>query len=151
MDIKSKVILSLVILVVLSSVAITVKKYYFDQDFLVRSYADCDPTEDPCFISQCNPDEEECSDIQEENLSYFKIYEKSAAMLPVCPYNDPQCTEFSCDPAQECIEILCDATTAIEMSDTGSCSDPDIFSKEEIETGDETFGTDEGNSLEEEN
>lgn len=125
----SKFLVAGIVFISLSSIMVTGYKYFFEQDYLVQATVDCDPSSEKCFVSICNNEEEECSSIPEENISYYKIFEQSAKNLPACSFGEV-CGEMVCETSEGCVEIFCNEDLFLEIGD--KCSDSPI-SLQEVE------------------
>lgn len=106
-------------------------RFYTERDYLISQHISCDPEEENCFVWQCDPAIEECSEDAEENIDYYKHIEKSAARIPEC-LTPEECEELSCEPAEEnCTITPCTPADAVEEG--VQCSS-DLEVPEEAET-----------------
>jgi hypothetical protein len=136
-------------LVIITVVIITFFKYFIVKDYIIQAEADCDPMTEACFIYECVPGvDEDCADDPEDpeaKLSYYKIVEKKAYLIPDCDPNDENCDALNCQGIDEenCLETLCNDQTKDEGME---CVDPADYSAShpaEDEEGDEVGSEDE--------
>ncbi len=121
MDKKAKIVFFLFILSVLVLVFSLYNKHFLDKEYLIFAEIPCDPSSESCFVSMCNPDEEECSGVLEEDTTYFKKLEKHAWQIPSCDPNEESCLVAQCDAKDAgCGITLC-------SSDEDECSSPEDF------------------------
>jgi len=117
-------------LVIITVVIITFLKYFYLKDYIIQAEADCDPTLEKCFIYKCVPgQDEDCVDDPEDPealLSYYKIVDKKAYLIPLCDPNDENCDALNCIGQDEnnCRETLCDEDTKEEGIE---CNDPIVY------------------------
>jgi hypothetical protein len=135
-------------LVIVTVVIITFFKYFITRDYIIQAEADCDPMTENCFIYECVPGvDEDCTDDPEDpeaKLSYYKIVDKKAYLIPGCDPNDENCDALNCQgmDKENCTETLCNGETKEEVSE---CVDPAAYSAshpEESEEGDEAGSED---------
>ena len=108
MDKKSKILFFVFGSIVIASFTISFMRYIVFQDYLVEMSIDCDPSRESCFVYECDPVEEECSEDPEEDIWYYKILEKKAYAFPEC-FSHGECyEEIMCLPEERnCSVILC--------------------------------------------
>jgi hypothetical protein len=127
-------------LVIITVVIITFFKYFVLKDYIIQAEADCDPMTEKCFIYKCVPGEDEdCTDDPEDPeamLSYYKIVDKKAYLIPLCDPNDENCDALNCQGQDEenCRETLCSDET---KEDGIECVDPAAYSASHPEEEDE--------------
>jgi len=119
-------------LVIITVVIITFLKYFYLKDYIIQAEAECDPMAEECFIYECVPGvDEDCAedpDDPEAMLSYYKLVEKKAFLVPLCDPNDENCDALNCAGLEEdnCKEILC----SDETKDEGiECIDPAAYAE----------------------
>lgn len=112
-----------IVLISSCSIVVCALKYFVLQDYIIQVAVECDPTTESCFVSVCDPGNEECTGDSEQDTEYYKIIERSASGLPACLSSDEECREIPCEADQGCFEILCDESTADEFGDR--CSQPE--------------------------
>lgn len=127
-DRSSKLFIFGIILISVVSIALCGFKYFFQQDYIVQSMVACDPVKESCFVSVCDPLEEECSSDPNKDTSFYKIYEKLARDLPACDSLE-SCSEMQCDPTNGCIEYTCNEDLSLEIGD--ECSNPEDYQVDE--------------------
>ncbi|MBU2025600.1 MAG: hypothetical protein ABIC19_04270 [Patescibacteria group bacterium] len=134
LDKKSKIFFLVFALIIAATVAITYYKIVVLRDYLILSEVECDPAAESCFVYECDPKEDEdCSDIPEERISYLKKIEKKASNIEPCDPGLEECEEVSCEPEEEdCREILCDPGNLEEGEEcSGEIRNGDSFEEEE--------------------
>jgi len=131
MDKKNKIFFAVFFTLIVAVVAITFTKYFVAKDYYIEAEADCDPYTEKCFIWECDPEAtdeaEKCTGDQENDISYYKIVQKKANLIPLCDPNDEDCDALSCSPGMDCEETLCDES-AIEEGQ--QCNDPEKYTQE---------------------
>lgn len=102
-------------------------RYQVQGDFIVKAQAPCDPATEFCFIAVCDPLEEECSGIVEQDTSYYKILYRNARNIPECAVE----SEEGCDAAltcwkgeSDCQLLQCDPEDVLEGD---ACTNPEDF------------------------
>ena len=131
MDKKSKIFFLILFLFILGSVAVTYWRVMIKRDYIISAQQECDPKIEACFVSKCNPEEdEECTATpEEERVSYYKSINKNAKNIPLCdPYKNECPEELACEEGEEeCEEILCDEENVPEGEE---CNDPAVYNEE---------------------
>lgn len=103
---ENKMLLILLSIFVIAVFAYTYNRFYIQKDYIVEQHVSCDPETENCFVWQCDPAVEECSENEEENVDYYKLIEKHAASIPECSGED--CEELTCEVGEEdCVITLC--------------------------------------------
>jgi hypothetical protein len=129
-------------LVIITVVIITFFKYFVIKDYIIQAEANCDPMTEECFIYECVPGTDaDCADDPEDPeamLSYYKIVEKKAFLIPDCDPNNENCDALNCQGQDEenCKETFCSDETKEKGTE---CVDPTAYSAahpEEEEEGD---------------
>lgn len=129
MDKKSKIFSLVFSLVLVGTVGATYYKYFISRNFYLEGEASCDPENEKCFISECNPDEDsECPQDELERISYYKLSTKNAYLVPSCDSNDENCHPMDCLAGQDCEETACDEELA--KAQETECSDPEEYRKQ---------------------
>lgn len=138
MDKKAKIVFFLFIFGVLVLSLFVYKKYFLDRDYTIFAEIPCDPITESCFVSVCDPEEEECTGSVEEDTMYSKKIEKHAGLIPLCDPNTEGCVVDQCDAeSTNCGVILCNVNE-------DECSLPEDFlvSEELLENTDEEMSED---------
>lgn len=130
MDHRTKAVFVIFLLSVLLLTLLVYKKYFIDKEYLIYAEIPCDPATEICFVYHCDPGEEECTGIPEEDTTYYKKIERGAAFFPTCDPNEESCAISSCEKdSSDCVVTVCDVSDA-EVE----CSSPEGFG---IETEEE--------------
>jgi|SRR3989344_3338570 len=121
MDRKSKILLSILIVLIIWSVWATYNRIFIKLDYLTSVEVPCDPFSKICFVYE---PEEEGTD-----PTYYNIVEKPAYSLPICNTDDAECLEsITCfDGETNCKITYCD----IEEDPVAIC---DEFDENSIST-----------------
>lgn len=129
MDKKSKILFTILALMIAVSAGATYYKIMIKRDYQIEAKISCDPATESCFTHTCDPENEECSDNPEENISYYKLINKNAANITICDSGKgEECAELKCEEGEANCEItLCSEETA----EDDPCSNPEDFLKEE--------------------
>ncbi len=114
----------------LSAIALSVGLAFFRfivlSDYTIRSQVDCDPYTEACFIYQCDPAAEVCSENPEENISFYKLLDRNARNIPRCNPSSEGCEALACPENEKgCTVKLCDIVAAEEGV---LCNDPVDYS-----------------------
>lgn len=125
MDKKSKILFTILALMAAVSVGATYYKIMIQRDYQIVAQISCDPAAESCFTHTCDPEYEECSDIPEENISYYKLINKNAANITICDSSKgEECAELACEAGEQNCEItLCSEETA----EDDPCSNPEEY------------------------
>lgn len=120
---SSKILLVLAVSLLAISVSASYYRYVVLNDYTIKAEIDCDPLYESCFVYICDPAEEECTGVPEEDTWYYKNFFRNAKNLPGCdPYGSDTCTAFVCGENEVgCYEELCVEDPAEEVI----CSRPD--------------------------
>lgn len=125
MDKKSKILAYCFFALIIAVVVFAIYKYIVIEDYYIRMETSCEPTAEKCFVRECDiVTAESCSTIPEERLSYYKIIEKRANMLPDCNLAVGDCPEIFCSVGEDCQEFFCDSEIVPEGE---TCIDPEQF------------------------
>lgn len=128
----SRVLTVVFVLAVLGSVGFTYYRYMVQKDFLVKYQTPCEPSEEACFVYECDATADECTGNPEEDTTYYSLMYRKAYNIPECDTG----VEGDCDDAYVCPdgEEGCSMVTCTEETATTeevSCSDPRDFPVEE--------------------
>lgn len=120
-NIKNTLFVILIGGAILWNVGYAYNRFYIEKDFTISQHISCDPEVENCFVWQCDPAYEECSENPEENVDYYKIIDKSAANIENCS-NIDECEEPTCEADEaDCTISLC-SPEAAELEEA-VCSD----------------------------
>lgn len=131
---KSKILFSVLGILIVGSVAVTYYKYMILRDYVIESQIDCDPYQKACFVWQCDPtssvDGEACVNDPEVDTWYYELAQRNASKVPLCdPDKDENCDPWTCGLDEpECVQTFCDETTKLEQG--VECSDPVKYTAE---------------------
>lgn len=132
MDKKSKIFFSIFFSVAIIIVVVAFFKFYILKDFYIKLEVPCDPETEKCFITECDPQSDsQCPENPDERVSYYKLINKKANLLPACDSSDPDCPPIVCSAGEDCQETLCDEATKTKDEE---CSDPEEYLKNKKET-----------------
>jgi hypothetical protein len=129
MDIKSKILLGILGVVIVLSVSTSYYRFLVLHDYVIETEIDCDPTYESCFTWECDSESEECTGNPEEDIWYYKLAYRNAKNIPACDLNDETCNQFACPEGGEadCVEILCSQEALNEHGIDTSCTIPEVF------------------------
>lgn len=120
MDTKTKIYYSVAGSLILLVVCAAFLKYFVFKDYIITMHVDCDPASEHCFVSVCDPSEDDtCSKDPSEQMSYYKVIQKKAGRMPNCDPNSNSCV-INCSNDNDCKIILCSPDSQ-DFGDT--CSD----------------------------
>jgi hypothetical protein len=136
MDIKSKILLGILGVIIVLSVSTSYYRFLVLHDYIIETEIDCDPAYESCFTWECDSEEEECTGNSDEDTWYYKIAYRNAKNIPTCDMNDEACDQFTCPEGgeAECREVLCSEVTLNEYGIDKPCTVPEDF-LEPIEEG----------------
>lgn len=121
---SSKIFWLVFFLLILGSVSITFYRIIILKDYQIVAEVSCDPAHEKCFIHECDPTAEECSNNPAENISYYKKISKKAATIAACDNTQDKigCDgELSCtDGEKNCSYTYCDPNN---LPEGGTCSE----------------------------
>ena len=134
MNKKSKIFLAVFFGAVLLSIFFTWYKYFVSLDYYIQAESRCNPESEACFMTVCDPEEdEECPEDEFERARYYKLIRKKAYLFPACDPENPHCPPLKCSFGERnCEETFCSE----ELLEEGIvCSDPEqyLIEKEEFE------------------
>jgi len=127
-----KILTMVFVVLVLGSVGVTYYRYIVQKDFLVKYETPCEPSEEACFVYECDLEADECTGNPEEDTTYYSLMYRKAYNIPECDVE----VEGDCDDAYVCPdgEEGCSVVTCTEETATAeevTCSDPRDFPVEE--------------------
>ncbi len=104
-------------------------RFYIERDYILYGHTECDPSQDRCFVYECDPEIEECTGNTEEDIEYYALIEKNASRVSVCNPSIQECEALKCALGEtDCKVSFCDETLA--EKEKVSCSDPEDFQEE---------------------
>jgi hypothetical protein len=125
MNKKSQILAIFLVALVVISIVATYYRIFVRHDYQILMEISCDPTAEPCFVYQCDPEIEECTGDPEEDTWYYKLLEKNASKMPVCDAEAEECPEPTCAEGEmNCFVTSCDLEGGEE------CSSPDEFTED---------------------
>lgn len=109
MDRKSKILLSILLILLVVSAAYKFYVFVIERDYVIAAEVSCDPSEEPCFVWNCSLEDPEC------DQTPYKYITKNAKNAPVCdPYTE-ECNELVCEAGEpECEYTVCSEETLSE-------------------------------------
>lgn len=148
MDKKSKILFTILALMIAVSASVTYYKIMIQRDYQIVAQISCDPATESCFTHTCDPEYEECSDVPEENISYYKLINKNAANISICDSGKgEECAELKCEEDEANCEItLCSEETA----EDDPCTNPEEYAKMQQQEEEELSTEDQPTELESE-
>ncbi len=129
LDRKSKILFAVIAVLVVGSVAATFWRIVVKRDYIVQAQIDCDPSEENCFVWECDPNStdewEACTGDPEEDIWYYEILNRNAKNIPDCDPNDEDCTAYICgEDEADCSYELC---TEDNVPEGETCNDPEQY------------------------
>jgi hypothetical protein len=122
MDRKSKILLTVFLLLLIGTISVTVYMYGVKKDYLVSAQASCDPSTESCFYLPCAEGDDTCDPA---NVEYYKKVEKKASNLELCDPAVEGCNPLVCtDGEKGCTVTYCSADTLDEGEKCLSLSTP---------------------------
>lgn len=99
------------------------------RDYVIQAQIDCDPETENCFIWRCDPmsleEGEECTGVPDNDIWYYKIFNRNAKNIPGCDPKDENCTAYVCEEGEkDCSEELC---TPENVPDSEECNNPEQY------------------------
>lgn len=106
-------------LLIAVSIGATYYRIVILKDYQIVAQVSCDPTQERCFVYECDPEiDGECSEIPEENISYYKNISKKAANIYACENTSEKLgcgEELSCTAWEfDCSYTYCDPSQLLE-------------------------------------
>lgn len=119
---KNKILVSILLAIFVGMFVMLYFRNVSYENYSVLLAAPCDPLQESCFIKYCDPEEEECSEVEEENISYYKeTYRTMRNIVASCEGSLEGCEEesfYNCMSGEKnCEVIYCDESNSEE-----SCS-----------------------------
>lgn len=106
MDEKSKKFLIIFSIFAFVMVFISFLRYFVFKDYYIEVPIPCNPEIENCFVSECDIDDEECTENGNKRVNYYKLIKKKAFSFPMCDPAEADCPAFDCD-SSNCEEVLC--------------------------------------------
>lgn len=124
MNKDSKMLISIFFGLIVVSAFLAFYKFVVLEDYFIKVETDCDIETESCFISRCDPAEDEtCPADPEEQVSYYKFVKKKAGKIAFCNGGEGDCPPPICEPDEECKVIICNPDT---VEDGVECHHPKI-------------------------
>lgn len=131
-NIQNVILIVLVSIFILGTLWYAFNRFYIERDYLISQEVSCDPGIENCFVWQCDPTTETCSEKEEDNIAYYKIIEKRAFNIPECTAEE-QCEELHCEANEiDCVVTLCTNDGSGGGESEVLCSN-DMVASEELE------------------
>ncbi len=112
MDRKSKILLTVFLLLLIGTIAVTVYKYGIKKDYLIAGQAPCDIQTEACFYFPCEEGDATC-DLAE--IEYYKKVEKKAYNITLCDPAVEGCNPLVCTEGEnDCTVTYCSSDTLDE-------------------------------------
>lgn len=122
---SERIFLWIFIVLVVGSIGATYWRMMIAQNYVIIAQADCDPSEEKCFVHVCDPSPDvdgECAGNLEEDIWYTKNIRRIARNVPTCDPSDENCNALVCGENEpECFFELCDEANVPEGD---FCNDP---------------------------
>lgn len=128
----SKILTIVFVVLILGSVGVAYYRYMVQKDFLVKYETPCEPSEEACFVYECDASADECTGNPEEDTTYYSLMYRKAFNIPECDAEvEGDCDDaYICPDGEEgCSAVTCDEETA--TAEEVTCSDPKDFPVEE--------------------
>ena len=115
----NKIFYIILALLILVSVGVTFYKIVILKNYQIVSQVSCDPATEKCFVYECDPEVDGvCSDIPEENISYYKNISKKAQKIFLCEQTTEKigCNEeLACTEGEaDCSYTYCNPSELVE-------------------------------------
>lgn len=105
---NNRIIFLILLMIVLFFVSLSYKIYFVNKNYLIFTEIECNPLLESCFVGYCDSDYEECSQIEQENIFYYKKIQRLANFTPLCDPENEGCLATTCGINEpKCKEILC--------------------------------------------
>lgn len=115
----SKWLVVIVVAILISTMLLSVKKYYFDRDYLLYIKATCNPSVEKCFVHECDEGDVRCEG-DNEAIQYYKILYKKENQMMFCAGND--CLNKPCSNNLDCFVRYCSTGALLELKLPDTCS-----------------------------
>ncbi len=123
MDKRSKIFFVVFSILVMASFLAVYYRVFVQKNYFIETEASCDPTQEMCFVHECDPLVEECSENPEENTSYYKLLHRNAKNIPLCNPAEEGCSALECQKDEvDCVVTFCDSA-----SEETLCSNPETY------------------------
>ena len=114
----------IVIFLVLVLVGFAYWSIVINRDYQIISQVSCDPNIESCFVTVCDPAEDDtCPTVESEQTTYYKIINKNAHAIYVCEQTEEKLgcgEELSClENESKCFYTFCDSEN---LADGEACS-----------------------------
>ncbi|MDR3559496.1 MAG: hypothetical protein P4L58_03790 [Candidatus Pacebacteria bacterium] len=127
MDRKTKIFFGVFFGLIAITIVVTFCKFFILKDYYIQAQADCDPTKEACFVTTCDPSQDDtCPTDPAKQTSYTKLIRKKASEIPLCDPSDKSCDALACGSGADCQVIYCDKDT---VGDGETCNDPAEYNK----------------------
>ncbi|MCW1888632.1 MAG: hypothetical protein KIH67_003715 [Candidatus Moranbacteria bacterium] len=115
-----------------TSLVFSFYKFYIVRDYMVYGHTECDPSENTCFVYECDVASEDCTGDPEEDTEYYALIQKNASQIPTCDPHKEECEPLACASDEaDCEVTFCDERAAAK--EEVECSNPEDFQEEELE------------------
>lgn len=134
-DWKSRVLFGVLLVAIGVSTWLTYDRYMVKRDYIVLAQGTCDPAEERCFVTTCDPELQVCLTEEGGETVYYKLLYKKAYNFPDCQLGSEECPPLRCEEGEEdCTEELC---VEDDPDETYTCNDPATYVPEEEMTEEE--------------
>jgi hypothetical protein len=132
LDRKSKILFVVLAILIAGSVAVTYWRYMVKRDYIIQAQIDCDPETQNCLVWKCDPmsleEGEDCTGVPDNDIWYYKIFNRNAKNIPDCDPKDENCAAYQCDPGEpECETTSCSPDNIKKGEE---CSAPEQYLKD---------------------
>ena len=129
LDVKSKILFVILGILIVGSVSVTYWRYMVQRDYIIKAQINCDPETENCFIWECDlmslEEGEACTGVPDNDIWYYKIFNRNAKNIPDCDPADENCTAYVCGEGEaDGSEELCNAENVPEGEE---CSNPEQY------------------------
>lgn len=115
---------------IIFSISIAYYRYFFRMSFPVFFETPCDPTTESCFLYECHPETEACSEDPRSNAYFYALQRMRAYQIKECTSVE-ECPEQVCSGGNlRCAKVFCDPETSDK--ERGFCFGPGM-TKEEMQ------------------
>jgi len=139
MDKKTKIFWLVMIVLILASVASAFYRYIIKKDYNIQAQVDCDPSQEACFVWECDPENSEegeaCTGDPEADYWTYKIINKNASRIVSCDQDDEDCEALFCGENEpDCGFVFCNEENKEEYG-SEICTSPEDYISDESEEG----------------
>ncbi len=117
MDRKSKILITIFLLVVFLAISTTFYKYEIKKDYLILGQTTCNPLTESCFYMPCDETDPSCDTTAPE---YYKKIEKKAFNVELCDPSVDGCNPMVCTEDEKGCSIT--ACSEDNLSEGEACS-----------------------------